>query len=38
MGREEHLRSYMLPTQSGDQHVPDSRRVCGMKLGRWYSR
>jgi hypothetical protein len=38
MGREEHLRSYMLPTQSGNQHVPDSRRVCGMKLCRWYSR
>ena len=38
MGREEHLWSYTLPTQRGNQHVPDSRRVCGMKLCRWHSR
>src|SRR3569833_3168617 len=25
----EHSPSYMFPTQSGNQHVPDSRRVCG---------
>src|SRR3569833_4410695 len=24
----EHSPSYMFPTQSGNQHVPDSRRVC----------
>ena len=28
MDRGEHSPSYMFPTQSGNQHVPDSRRVC----------